>query len=246
MPPFKIVIAEEKAMSEIAGFPIARGAMACGVIPNYMQTNAYFWLKGILSRDYPTMMVDSSNQPRRFLALDAVSNAANMGSIIRTAAAFSIDAIILSDDSCDAFYRQSVRTSMGHVISLPILRVSDWEKSRNKDDVDDDNDDECTGLAKVLRWLRNTMDVECLAAVVDNDRERTFNQPFALLEDQTETSRSWCCVLGNEGNGIRDNVIQECDVRVKIGMASGVDSLSLPIAAGILLHSLSSRSKKVQ
>lgn len=66
-----------------------------------------------------------------------------------------------------------------------------------------------------------------------------------LLEDQTETSRSWCCVLGKKGNGIRDTVIQECDVRVKIGMASGVDSLSLPIAAGILLHSLSSRSTKV-
>jgi tRNA G18 (ribose-2'-O)-methylase SpoU len=230
LPPFKIVIADEKAMTEIAGFPIARGAMACGVIPNYIQTNAYSWLKGILSNS-------TTSQPRRLLALDAVSNAANMGSIIRTAAAFSIDAIILSDDSCDAFYRQSVRTSMGHVISLPILRVSDWEKRRNEDDVDD-NDDECTGLAKILRWLRKTMNVECLAAVVDDDS--------VLLEDQTETSRSWCCVLGNEGNGIRDTVIQECDVRVKIGMASGVDSLSLPIAAGILLHSLSSRSKKGQ
>lgn len=245
LPSFKIVIADEKAMTEIAGFPIARGAMACGVIPNYIQTNAYSWLKGILSRDYPTMMVNSTtNQQRRLLALDAVSNAANMGSIIRTAAAFSIDAIILSDDSCDAFYRQSVRTSMGHVISLPILRVSDWENSRNEDDVYDD-DGECIGLAKVLKWLRKTMNVECLAAVVDDDRERKYNQPFVLLEDQTETSRSWCCVLGNEGNGIRDTVIQECDIRVKIGMASGVDSLSLPIAAGILLHSLSSsRSEK--
>lgn len=133
---------------------------------------------------------------------------------------------------------------MGHVISLPILRVSDFENSRTEDDVDDD-DGECTGLAKILRWLRKTMNVECLAAVVDDDRERKYNQPFVLLEDQTETSRSWCCVLGNEGNGIRDTVIQECDVRVKIGMASGVDSLSLPIAAGILLHSLSSRSTKV-
>jgi tRNA G18 (ribose-2'-O)-methylase SpoU len=52
-------------------------------------------------------------------------------------------------------------------------------------------------------------------------------------------------VLGNEGHGIRDIVIQECDKRVKIGMASGVDSLSLPIAAGILLHGLSVHSNKV-
>ncbi|KAL3826337.1 hypothetical protein ACHAXA_003661 [Cyclostephanos tholiformis] len=179
----------------------------------------------------------------RLLALDAVSNAANMGSIIRTAAAFSIDAIILSDDSCDAWYRQSVRTSMGHVISVPIIRVSDWAYGR-KNDEEDNHDEKLNGLAIFLRWLRGTMDVECLAAVVDDGSDKKHWQPFVLLEDQVETSRSWCCVLGNEGNGIRDVVIQECDKRIKIGMATGVDSLSLPIAAGILMHGLSAQTKK--
>ncbi|KAL3795731.1 hypothetical protein ACHAW5_004501 [Stephanodiscus triporus] len=134
---------------------------------------------------------------------------------------------------------------MGHVISVPILRVSDWENGRN-DDNDDEHVDKLNGLAKFLRWLRDKMDVECLAAVVDDDdSDKKHCQPLVLLEDQTEASRSWCCVLGNEGNGIRDTVIQQCDKRVKIGMASGVDSLSLPIAAGILLHGLSIHAKKV-
>ena len=248
-PPFKIVIADEEALSEIAGFRIARGAMACGAIPDFMQILGYSWLKGILSRrsaHFPAT-VNSAYQPKpiiRLLALDAVSNAANVGSIIRTAAAFSIDAIILSDDSCDAWYRQSVRTSMGHVISVPILRVSDWENGR-KDDEDNNHGDKLIGLAKFLRWLRDTMDVECLAAVVDDVSDKKHCQPFVLLEDQAVATRSWCCVLGNEGNGIRDIVIQECDKRMKIGMASGVDSLSLPIAAGILLHGLSVHSNKV-
>jgi tRNA G18 (ribose-2'-O)-methylase SpoU len=247
IPPFKIVIADEEAMSEIAGFRIARGAMACGIIPDYMQRNGYSWLKGILSTGatkFPTMVIPT-NKPiiRRLLALDAISNTANMGSIIRTAAALSIDAIILSDDSCDAWYRQSVRTSMGHVITVPIIRISDWENGR-RDDEEDNHDDKLDGLANILRWLRETMDVECLAAVVDDDSDKKHCQPFVLLEDQAEATRSWCCVLGNEGNGIRDIVIQECNKRVKIGMATGVDSLSLPIAAGILMHGLSAQTKK--
>ena len=146
IPPFKIVIADEEALSEIAGFRIARGAMACGAIPDYMQRNGYSWLKRILSTGtakFPAMAIPT-NKPkpvRRLLALDAVSNAANMGSIIRTAAAFSIDAIILSDDSCDPWYRQSVRTSMGHVITVPIIRVSDWENGR-RDDEEDNQEEE--------------------------------------------------------------------------------------------------------
>ncbi|KAL3795728.1 hypothetical protein ACHAW5_004498 [Stephanodiscus triporus] len=90
-PPFKIVIADEEALSEIAGFRIARGAMACGVIPDYMQRNGYSWLKGLLSSVSTKLpaAINSTNQPnpiRRLLAFDAVSNAANVGSIIRTAA----------------------------------------------------------------------------------------------------------------------------------------------------------------
>jgi tRNA G18 (ribose-2'-O)-methylase SpoU len=170
-----------------------------------------------------------------------------MGSIIRTAAAFSIDAIILSDDSCDAWYRQSVRTSMGHVISVPIIRVADWEKDFSKVAARDDNVKR-NGLASCLRWLRECLNVECFAAVVDDtgdindgkDGDGTCFPPLVSLESSLDCGcRSWCCVLGNEGHGIRDVVIQECEKRLKIGMASGVDSLSLPIAAGILMFGLS-------
>ena len=237
IPPFKIIIANEEALSAICGFRIARGAMACGVIPTYMQRNGYTWLERLLSKDETTV---------RLLAMDSISNTANMGSILRTASAFSIDAIILSDDSCDAWYRQSVRTSMGHVISIPILRVSDWEKGLSNDKKYEGNSNEMSdGLTKVIRWLRAS-NVECFAAVVDDDDEDNskYFPPLVTLEHDTDCTLSWCCVLGNEGHGIHKEVIQECDKRIRIGMASSVDSLSLPIAAGILMHALSSRSRR--
>lgn len=258
VPPFKIIIASEEALSEIAGFPIARGAMACGVVP--VQSNACSWLKQLLLPCTTSSECDSSmkfhttidtehhgkKRIRRILALDAVSNTSNMGSILRTAAALSIDAIIVSDDSCDAWYRQSVRVSLGHVVNVPVLRVADWERGAA---INDDNtcNDEVDGMARVLRWLRRHTNVECYAAVVEDDLSEGGNQsiypPLVTLEnDETCGKRSWCCVLGSESSGIRGEVIRECDKRIKIGMASGVDSLSLPVAAGILMHGLGSRS----
>jgi tRNA G18 (ribose-2'-O)-methylase SpoU len=47
--------------------------------------------------------------------------------------------------------------------------------------------------------------------------------------------------MGNEGNGISPPVLQACTHLLRIDMASGVDSLSVPIAAGILLHGLKER-----
>ena len=230
-PPFKVIIGCDDALSEIAGFNVARGALACGVVPNYFQHNGYEWLQNTI-RQKSTL---------RLLALDAVSDTANLGSIIRTAAALSIDAVILSDDSCDVFYRQSVRVSMGHVINVPTLRVSDWR--RGFSDVDDKMQRESGGLAEFISWLRLQMKVRCLAAVVDdeNGTKQNSKPPLISLESLTQgtTKQSWCCVLGNEGNGIRDDVITECNQRIKISMASGIDSLSLPVAAAILMHGLS-------
>jgi tRNA G18 (ribose-2'-O)-methylase SpoU len=232
LPPFKVVIGNVDALSEITGFNVARGAIACCVVPTFFQTNGYKWLLKTIQQKSEV----------RLLALDAISNTANLGSIIRTAAALSIDAIILSDDSCDAFYRQSVRVSMGHVINVPILRVSDWKRGFNGYDT---SQSASGGMSEFIAWLRMQMNVQCLAAVVDEecDTEKDAHPPLISLESlSSQRSKvrlnAWCCVLGNEGNGVRLAVVKECDKRIKIAMANDIDSLSLPIAAGILMHGL--------
>jgi tRNA G18 (ribose-2'-O)-methylase SpoU len=54
----------------------------------------------------------------------------------------------------------------------------------------------------------------------------------------------WCCVMGNESSGISTNVIDVCNYTIRIDMEPGVDSLSVPIAAGILLNGLRERECK--
>jgi tRNA G18 (ribose-2'-O)-methylase SpoU len=47
--------------------------------------------------------------------------------------------------------------------------------------------------------------------------------------------------MGNEGNGISSVVAKACSYTMRIDMVRGVDSLSVPIATGILLHGLKER-----
>lgn len=55
----------------------------------------------------------------------------------------------------------------------------------------------------------------------------------------------WCCVMGNESSGISSDVVGECRYSVRIDMELGVDSLSVPVATGILLHGIRERENKV-
>ena len=250
--PFNIIVGAEEVLTKIVGFPVARGAMSAGFVPKI--ENPFRWLKQLLDsasandatknetaigkQFTPPAMPATLTRPTRILALDAVSNTSNMGSILRTAAAFGIDAIILSDDSCDAWYRQAVRVSMGHVITVPTIRVSELREGFMADTKLNNG-----GLQAVLKWFREEKKVLCFAAVVDDDEAKGALPPLVTLKSITSTQKekSWVCVFGNEGNGIRKEVVREADFRIRINMMNGdVDSLSLPVAAGILIHDLSS------
>lgn len=243
-PAFNVIVANEDAISEIVGFKSARGALACGLVPAY-HNNAHDCLfRGLLGHKSDAA---AGSKKRRLLALDNVSNTSNLGSILRTASAFGIHAVILSDGCCDAWYRQSVRVSMGHVLTVPIFRVADLRLDVSSSG---GNSEDLSDLPRVLRWLRGH-GIKCLASVVDADECGCSNlpvdPPLAALENFEGTKvESWCLVLGNEGQGISSEVIQACDERIRIGMSNGVDSFSLPVAAGILLHGMCSSSDRVE
>ena len=59
---------------------------------------------------------------KRYLMLDKVADPGNLGTIIRSAVAFNIDTLILSDDSCDAYNDKTVRATEGSLFRLNIIR----------------------------------------------------------------------------------------------------------------------------
>jgi SpoU rRNA Methylase family len=116
-PPFQILLASEETLSAVAGFTVSRGCLACGYIPHHRDEA---WLLQFLQQQllrHPTKQL-------RLLALDGITDTANAGSMIRCASAMGIQAVILSSDCCDAWYRRAIRVSMGHVFRVPIVRVT--------------------------------------------------------------------------------------------------------------------------
>ena len=131
LPPFQILLASIKTMSAVAGFTVSRGCLACGYIPIH-QNETWFWEQlhrhittgSITTTTTTTTTTPLSTPTLRLLALDGISDTANLGAMIRTSSAFGIHAILLSHDCCDAWYRRSIRVSMGHVFRIPIVRVT--------------------------------------------------------------------------------------------------------------------------
>ncbi len=147
---------------------------------------------------------------RRVVVLEDVNNHTNVGAIVRSASALGIDALLLDPASCDPLYRRSLRISMGEALSLPHARTETLPG----------------GLAPLraagfaLAALTPSPDATDIAALAAEKHER-----LALL-------------LGTEGAGLSPAVLAEADVRVRIPLASDVDSLNVAAAAAIAFYAL--------
>jgi len=187
----RIYIAEKELLEQIIGFSMFQGALALGRIPDPVS------LDTILA-NHPT--------PRLFVALDSLSNAENLGGLVRNCVAFDTQALIVGETSSSPFLRRAVRSSMGTIFQLPVTQVSN--------------------LAHALRELRR-LGLRCIAAHPRADHTR-----LAAVDFRADC----CLVFGSEGYGISPGVLAACDLAVAIPMARGVDSLNVVNAAAVFLY----------
>lgn len=141
----------------------------------------------------------------RVVVLEAVTNHTNLGAVFRSAAALGMEAVLLSPTSCDPLYRRCVRVSMGQVFAVPYAFLDRWPQG-----IDD---------------LR-AAGFQVLA--LTPDRAATD-----LGELVVEPQDRIALVLGAEGPGLTDDVLAASDLRVRIPMAAGVDSLNVGAAAAV-------------
>lgn len=64
---------------------------------------------------------------RRILFLENVQDPGNIGTLIRTAAAFGVDGIVMTDKSADPFGPKSVQATAGSIGALWIRRTAHWK-----------------------------------------------------------------------------------------------------------------------
>ena len=92
-------------MDGVAGFHVHRGCLAVGRRPGGAR----------LPADARTVVV-----------LEDLVDVDNLGAMVRNAAAFGADALLLSPRAADPYYRKAIRVSMGSVFTMPIVRAERW------------------------------------------------------------------------------------------------------------------------
>ncbi|MBY6685302.1 RNA methyltransferase [Rhodococcus sp. BP-149] len=165
--------------------------------------------RGVLAaarRPAPLDLADVVADARTVAILEGVNDHENLGSMFRNAAGLGADAVLFGGACADPLYRRSVRVSMGHVLRVPFATVPDWPR----------------GLS-VLR--DNGFQLVSLTP-----------NPTAVPLAEAMTGEKVALLLGAEGPGLTEHAMRATDVRARIPMAPGTDSLNVATAAAMAFY----------
>ena len=164
--------------------------------------------RGVLAsgfrKPYPAVAELAANATR-LAVLEELNDNQNVGAIARAARAFGFDAMVLSPKCTDPYYRRTVRVSMGEVLHLPTARVPDGEWPDALDTLHD-------------------LGFETWAMTPAADAADLWSMPIP---------ERLAVMFGAEGPGLRPATMQRATRRVRIPIASNVDSLNVGHAAAV-------------
>lgn len=73
----------------------------------------------------PQQTIEQFKDFKKVILLEGIKDAGNLGTILRTAAAFGIDGIVLYGDTVDLFNPKCVRSTVGCLWKTPIVKIQD-------------------------------------------------------------------------------------------------------------------------
>ena len=164
----------------------------------------------------PERDVDTLLDSRTLVVLEGVGDHENIGAIFRNAAGMGVDGVLLGAGTADPLYRRSVRVSMGHVLRLPFAHlegtVTTWQRS--------------------LEQLREA-GFRLVSLTPDDKAEHLAN---ALIDDTGAPYEKVALLVGGEGPGLTEHAMRATDIRARIPMANGTDSLNVATSAAIAFY----------
>lgn len=144
----------------------------------------------------------------KILILDQIQDPGNLGTIIRSAAAFNIDTIVLSENTVDLYNPKVLRATQGMFYHVTIIHRKAEE------------------IITILRSLE---------IPVYGTRVEYGEDVRSLIK---KDRKKFAVVVGNEGNGVRSEINEMCDRFLYIKMNDNVESLNVAVASSILLYEL--------
>ena len=144
----------------------------------------------------------------KILVLDGVQDPGNLGTIIRSSLAFNVDTIVLLENSVDLYNHKGLRATQSMYNYINIV---------NKD------------FNEVYKYMKDNNITIYGTSVVNGIDASSLNK---------EEKKKYCLIMGNEGQGIREEIFNMCDKNLYIKMNEKVESLNVGVACSILLYEL--------
>ncbi|MFF8310851.1 23S rRNA (guanosine(2251)-2'-O)-methyltransferase RlmB [Streptomyces lydicus] len=139
------------------------------------------------------------------VALDGVTDPRNLGAVVRSVSAFGGHGVVVPERRAAGMTAGAWKTSAGAAARTPVARA--------------------TNLTRTLEsYQKAGLTVVGLAADGDTD-----------LQDLEVLDGPVVIVVGSEGKGLSRLVGETCDLRVRIPMPGGAESLNAGVAAGVVL-----------
>jgi 23S rRNA (guanosine2251-2'-O)-methyltransferase len=149
------------------------------------------------------------------VALDGVTDPRNLGAVLRSAAAFGAQGVIIPQRRAASVTAAAWRTSAGAAARVPVAQVTN-----------------------LVRSLREAKSEGLLIVGLDADGDQT-------LDDFELATEPLLVVVGSEGRGLSRLVGETCDVHVSIPMSSATESLNASVAAAITLAEIARRRRSI-
>ncbi|MBF0579918.1 RNA methyltransferase [Erysipelotrichaceae bacterium RD49] len=146
----------------------------------------------------------SLQKAKKVLLLDHLQDPGNLGTLIRSALSFGLEAVVLSPDCADPYGPKAIQSSQGALFHIPV---------------------ETADLSLAIADLKSKEIPVFGAALHQDSRE---------LHDLAVPAR-FAIMIGNEGQGIRPELLEQCTQLIHIEMAS-FESLNAAIAGSILMY----------
>lgn len=143
---------------------------------------------------------------KRVLILDAVSDPGNIGTLCRSALAFGFFDVIFGPGSSSPYNGKALMASQGSVFGVNLIKSKDLKE-------------EISSLKKDGYSVFGT----------------SLSKSLPLSECKIKDDDKVAIILGNEGKGVKEELLALTDHNIRIEM-SNIDSLNVAMAGSILMH----------
>ncbi|GAB2779235.1 23S rRNA (guanosine(2251)-2'-O)-methyltransferase RlmB [Streptomyces sp. NPDC054796] len=145
------------------------------------------------------------------VALDGVTDPRNLGAVVRSVSAFGGHGVVVPERRAAGMTAGAWKTSAGTAARTPVARA--------------------TNLTRALEGYQKA-GATVVGLAADGEVE---------LQDLAALDGPVVIVVGSEGKGLSRLVGETCDVRVRIPMPGGAESLNAGVAAGVVLYEAARR-----